>query len=114
MSACAICGAEPCQGHHLTGTDADDRNYLDPDFIVPLCHDDHVLVHDDWHTHGLQRAPERLSHLELIELALRRIAVLVGRFAEAHADLTWAGGWAQAFDSMANKLAIDLQARDAR
>ena len=113
MSACAICGAEACDLHHLSGTDAEDR-YLDPEFVVPLCHDDHEQIHDDWHTLGLHRAPERLSRPERIEIALRRLAVATGRFAEAHPEWTWAAEWANTFTRWADELAADLRARDSR
>jgi hypothetical protein len=113
MSVCAFCGSAACDLHHPTGKDADNE-YLDPDLRIPVCHNDHELIHDDWHTLGLHDALPGLSRLELIELGLRRLAIATSRFAEAHPDWSWAAGIAVAFGRWADELAAELRARDAR
>lgn len=113
MSACLVCGAEPCDRHHVTGRDGADR-YLDPDFVFPLCHDDHEQQHDDWRTQGLCDVPVRLSFVERIEVRLRRLATFAGRIAEAHPEWTWASILARTLSIWADDARADIQARTAR
>jgi hypothetical protein len=113
MSACVICGRQACDLHHLTGTDAGSR-YLDPELVAPLCHDDHELVHDDWHTRELHETRPGLSRLERIELGLRRLAVAAARFAEAHPEGGWASSCARTLSRWAEELGAELRARDVR
>jgi len=49
VSACVFCGGPSEYRHHPTGRDRS-GGYLDPDYTVPVCHDDHCLVHDDFQT----------------------------------------------------------------
>ena len=79
MSVCAVCDREGLwRGHHLTGRD-DADTYLDVDLIVPLCHDHHMLCHDDWHTLELVGIDHRLTLIERVELRLLRIAAALSR-----------------------------------
>ena len=79
---CLFCGAPAERDHHCTGRDALGR-YLDPEFVGPTCHDDHELVHDDWHTRGVgDGRVETATFLHALELGLTRTAMFVGRLAE--------------------------------
>ncbi len=79
MSVCAVCGRKGrWRGHHPIGKDNEDR-YLDPDLIMELCHDHHQLCHDDWHTFDLEKVKGRLTLIERVELALRRLAPALAR-----------------------------------
>jgi hypothetical protein len=66
------------QHHHPTGTDWN-RDYLDPDFTVPLCHDHHTLIHDDWGILGVEEVDEPLDGSEVVALRLRRLAITLAR-----------------------------------
>jgi hypothetical protein len=81
---CAHCGIEGAVGHHLTGRDAQLR-YLDPRLTIPLCHDLHVLVHDDLRAVGVDDPPHRVTAqqplVELVAIRLRRLATGLGRIA---------------------------------
>ena len=74
MSVCAVCGRKGrWRGHHPTGRDNEDR-HLDVELIVPLCHDHHMLCHDDWYTLDLAGIDGRLTLIERVEVRLRRSA----------------------------------------
>jgi hypothetical protein len=71
---CALCDWRAIQaGHHVTA------EILDPDLLVDVCHNHHMLVHDDWLTAGVgaKRMPDNV--LERLELRLRRVALFLGR-----------------------------------
>src|SRR5437016_6562248 len=78
MTPCVFCGAPSVAGHHPTGRDSDGR-YLDPDFKVPACHDDHYLTHDDWYAFGLDNSAGLRTSIEIMEMAMRRLGVLCAR-----------------------------------
>jgi hypothetical protein len=85
--ACIVCGAPATRWHHVTGRDARGR-YLDPDFVVPLCHDDHELTHDDLRLLGVDKAGgppgPGWTITEALEFALRRLGAGASRVAETH------------------------------
>ncbi len=79
MTRCAVCGREGnWQLHHLTGTDHQ-REYLDRGMTVPLCHDHHTLVHDDWKTLGIEEIDRALHPAEVAALRLRRCSAVLAR-----------------------------------
>jgi hypothetical protein len=116
---CLICGAGECDGHHATGR-APNGRYLDPDVKLPLCHDHHELVGDDWRTLGVgDRKPRNLpkqdlSLIEQVELRLRRAAVVAGRLAAEHPDWPWLAALARALKRWADELARHIAAQDRR
>jgi hypothetical protein len=66
--------------HHITGRSSEGR-YFDPDLVVPLTRLQHTREHQSWHS----------SFADGVEgdartLRLQRIANLLGRLAEFHAD----------------------------
>ncbi len=64
--------------HHPIGRDHENQ-YIDPDLVMELCHDHHMLCHDDWHTLELVGIDHRLTLIERVELRLRRIAAALSR-----------------------------------
>lgn len=77
LDTCLYCDSIEVQWHHPTGVD------IDPKYVVPLCHDHHRGVEDDWHTAGAGAKTEPLSALHGLQLGLQRWAMLVGRLARA-------------------------------
>ena len=116
-AGCLWCGAPAWRGHHPTGRDPDGR-YLDPDLKFPSCHDHHELSHDDWRTLEIEdsergREPQkRLCFIERVALRLRRLAVTVGRFAEAYPRATWLAAGARALKRWADELGWFISALD--
>lgn len=114
MSArCIGCEAHASRRHHPTGRDFAEE-YLDADLTVPVCHDDHELIHDDRRTLGTQEPPAPLSWFERVELRLRRIAGDLARLAELHPDKGWLPRCARWLLRWADELANGLRAMDAR
>jgi hypothetical protein len=72
---CVICGRPSVDYHHVT------QRQIDPDVVLPLCHDHHELMGDDWHTAGIPPETEAPTVLHQLELGLRRWAMLIGRAA---------------------------------
>jgi hypothetical protein len=85
---CLFCGSPAERAHHPTGRDAAER-YLDPDFTVAVCHDDHTLAHDDWYSFELESTPRGATVLHLVELGMRRLALFCARLAPVNE--VWAG-----------------------
>ena len=104
MRVCAVCGRDGrWRGHHLTGRDDADV-YLDVELTAPLCHDHHMLCHDDWHTLELVGIEHRLTLIERVELRLRRAAVAWSRIDTGHGGGTLWGKLASALVVWANDL----------
>lgn len=80
---CPLCDGPAGKGHHVTGRGADGR-YLDPESVLRTCHDDHMLLHDDWNTLGAADGAANCDHTFLgsLEVRLTRTAALAGRVAE--------------------------------
>lgn len=76
---CAMCDKTAVDAHHLTGRDPDGC-YLDPDLVVPLCHDDHELAHDDLRHADLDRPdPDQWSPSFGVAFRLCRVALFLAR-----------------------------------
>ena len=110
---CIGCGARASRRHHPTGCDFAEE-YLDADFTVSVCHDDHELIHDDRRTVGTQMPRAPLSWFERVELRLRRIAGDLARLSEVHPDNAWLTNCARWLLRWADELANGLRAMDAR
>lgn len=115
---CLICGAEITEAHHPTGRDLQGA-YLDPRFTIPLCHDHHLVIHDDWWTLEVQdqtprNGGRRLTGVERVELRLRRLAIDGGRLAIADPQRGRIARLAECSKRWADELACDIAARDRR
>ncbi len=76
MSVCARCSAPAVEAHHPSGRI--DGSYLDPDFTVDQCLGCHRSEHAIRAALDLDKvAPASL--VEVVEVALRRVAVTLGR-----------------------------------
>ena len=76
-STCMWCNAPAVDAHHLTGR-APGRFYLDPELVVPLCHDDHELAHDDLRAARVDVPARRSwSRLRAVEFRLERLALFL-------------------------------------
>ena len=69
---CALCSRPAVNFHHVVGA------LLDPVFGVPLCHNCHSRVDDDWNTTRLNAKAVPDNRLELLEWRLRRAAMFFG------------------------------------
>jgi len=114
------CGKPADELHHPTGRVAGDGSrYLDPDFRVPACHDDHALVGDDQRRMaGLEPDLGRsdATTLDRLEVRLRRAAAFLGRVGEAlqvAAGVALMVGLAVHLDRWANELTIAIGILDA-
>ncbi len=107
---CLLCG-EPCEHqHHLTGRGAD-HEHLDPALTVPLCHNDHELVHQDLRTDEIDRPLTSATVPERIERRLERVATFLGRAYEFF-PFMWLGCAAAAVRSWATELGQFIAALD--
>jgi hypothetical protein len=83
LSERSLFSDEPAERrHHVTGRGSNDGCYLDPELIAPLTHSEHELVHDDWHTLGIDEQREPQIFLDSLELRLERSACFIGRLSE--------------------------------
>jgi hypothetical protein len=72
---CLLCGQPAVNDHHPTGA------RWDPETMVPLCHNHHMLVHDDWHTGGVGPDLVPVTTLHARAMLMKRWAMLLGRAA---------------------------------
>lgn len=86
--SCLFCGGVAERRHHPTGRGGDSQ-YLDADFVMDVCHDDHTLTHDDWYALGVESTPAGATILDLVELAMRRLGLMCARMT-AHGSV-WTG-----------------------
>jgi hypothetical protein len=107
---CIACSKPADHGHHVTGRGSD-HDQLDSDLTVPLCHEDHVLIHQDLRTAGIDDPTEMNTVPERIEHRLRRVATLLGRLSEFLSS-TWISAAAIAVVSWANELSQFVAAMD--
>ncbi len=85
MSTCARCSAPAVEAHHPSGRV--NSTYLDADFTIDLCLACHRSEHRIRAALDLDKvAPSSL--VEVVEVALRRVAVTLGRLADGPAWIT--------------------------
>ncbi len=113
------CGAAGVELHHPTArVGGDDSPYLDPEFRVAACHDDHALVSDDQlRMRALEPDLDRadVTVLDRLEVRLRRSAAFVGRVGGAiplAALVMMITGLAVHLERWANELASAIGALD--
>ncbi len=105
MSVCARCSAPAVEAHHPSGRIAGD--YLDRGFTVDLCLDCHRGEHAVRAALDLDKTtPATL--VEVVEVALRRVAVTLGRFDGP----VWLAHLAEACRRWADLLAAFVEALD--
>jgi hypothetical protein len=85
---CFRCGSTRAELHHVTLRDGAGVR-LDPDLVVPLCHDCHWQDHDFLRALGLQYAEGGLAIVERVELRLRRVAVFGYRMSKGDPASFW-------------------------
>lgn len=73
---CLFCEQPAEQRHHPTG-----RSW-DPEVTVPVCHDHHMLVHDDWWTAGVGPNSVPPTWLHVFAITALRWAMIIGRLAD--------------------------------
>lgn len=100
---CARCSAPAVEAHHPSGRIA--GAYLDPGFTVDLCLDCHRGEHAIRAALDLDKAAPA-SLVEVVEVALRRVAVTLGRFNGP----VWLDGLAEACRRWADLLAAAVEA----
>lgn len=100
---CVLCGGPSEQGHHVTGRGPDGRQ-LDDAFTVPVCGEDHDLLHNDLRRMGVDHPLKTTSVPEHIERRLQREALFLSRLAEAQPSFPWVATSAGAVMSWANDL----------
>ncbi len=102
---CARCSAAAIEAHHPSGRI--DGAYLDPGFTVDLCLDCHRGEHAIRAALGIDKAAPA-SLVEVVEVALRRVAVTLGRINGP----TWLARLAEACRGWADLLASAVTALD--
>jgi len=70
---CCFCGDTEVPMHHPT------QDIWDPAIVVPVCHDHHMLIHDDWYTAGIGPKAEPPTVLHVLAMNMHRWAMLLGR-----------------------------------
>ena len=105
MSACARCSAPAVEAHHPSGRIA--GAYLDADFTVDQCLGCHRSEHAIRVALDLDKATPA-SLVEVVEVALRRVAVTLGRIDGA----AWLARLAEACRHWADLLAEAVTALD--
>ena len=111
IESCAICGRAMADLHHLTGR-GPDAGQLDPDLVVPLCHDDHELLHEDLRTEGLDRPCHAVTAVERVAHRLQRAGIFLARVAENVPPLCWLAGLAQGMRRWASELLDHVRTLD--
>ena len=105
---CLMCGSvDHVVEHHPTTRLLDDR------LVVELCHDHHMLVHDDWHAAGVGPDLQLDNFLECMHLRLSRLAMLFYRLHTAG----WGGEFvlllAVSFARWADQMRLVIEMLDA-
>jgi FAD/FMN-containing dehydrogenase len=86
---CSFCPAPAEELHHPSGRDHTGE-HLDPDFVLPLCLEHHVLVHEDLRHEHLDVAPGPLGRITAVAHRLHRLALFISRFAGTNPESMWA------------------------
>lgn len=105
---CLLCDSPAdYREHHPTG------KRWDPDVLVPLCHDHHMAVHDDWDRAGVGPKVQPPTWLHAQVVTMRRWAMLLGHCVDLGKlpDLT--GPLADWFSVNAQRLDIAVTALDS-
>lgn len=114
---CEFCARPKDYGHHYTGRDGGEQDaYLDPEFVIDLCHDHHYFVHDDLFTTGLddEHTEGPLTFFDRVEMRLRRAAVAFARLAHALPGQGLWGVLALVFTKWADDIAEGMHVLDER
>lgn len=114
---CLICGRNAHDDHHVTGRS------LDPQLSFWHCHDHHELLHDDWNSAGVPAKDRQRDDrdgdttptvLHALVLRLRRLAMWLGRLAEAGVFEPVAAALAYALARWATELEACIHRLDAQ
>lgn len=109
-----ICGERANRRlHHPIGRDEKARQ-IDPDLVMELCHDHHMLCHDDWYTFELVEVTSRLTLIEVVELALRRLAPALARIDAGQGGDTFWGRLAATCVMLAISLRVTIEVLDSQ
>lgn len=107
---CLACAEPADHGHHVTGR-GPDHDQLDPDLTVPLCHEHHVLMHQDLRAADIDNPTNSATVPERLYRRLSRVALLLGRLAE-FLPSAWIANAARAVRCWANELGGFVAALD--
>ena len=114
------CGRPADELHHPTARVAGEGSpYLDPDFRVPACHDDHALIYDDQRRMAdlePDLGRDDVTILDRLEVRLRRVAAFVGRVGEIlqiAGLIALVAGLATHVERWANELAVAIAILDS-
>ena len=99
--------------HHLTGRGSD-KNYLDPELVVVLCHDHHELIHDDLRQEQVDKPLDSVSAASRVARRLIRVALIFDRVAEVTPTLGCLIGVAAAMRRWAEELVAEEQIEEER
>lgn len=110
---CEICGEPADHLHHPTGRDHLGR-YLDRQLVLPVDHDHHEFLHDDWRHENLNELRQPRTIVEYVAIRLRRLAMNLGRWDQALGGNTFFGRLADAMQCWAEDLDAHVRLLDAR
>ena len=113
LGPCVICGRAGRHAHHITGRGADHQQ-LDSPLKVPLCNDDHDLIHDRLRDAEIDAPLDGADTVVEIERCLRRLGLFFGAVAEFVPGLGWLGLAAAACVRWSGKLAAFIARLDRR
>ncbi len=89
QSVCALCFEAADHVHHLSGRNPQ-RDRLDPDLVVGLCVNHHVLVHNLLRSQRVDvPGREPWTPVQSVAFRLLRLAVFIGLYADYHDDPLW-------------------------
>ena len=100
---CVRCGKPSRHDHHLTGR-GQDHHQLDDTLTIPLCFDDHVLIHAELRIDEVDNPLTACSVPEVIERRLRRVAHVMGLFGSSAPAFVWAEHLARSLVLWADEL----------
>jgi|GEM_PF-5930281 len=110
---CVFCGGVPHYMHHPTGRDHRDV-YLDRELVLPVDHDCHCLVHDDYRHENLDKLKAPRTIVEYVAVRLRRMAMNLGRMDARLGGGTFWGLLADAMQVWADELDDHVRRLDTR
>lgn len=83
-----FCGQPATQWHHTTAT-FPGRNFVDAEFVVPLCDECHDLIHEDYRFHGIVLPLRDKSTVAVREHQHRCMGLTLLRIAEVKPQESW-------------------------